>query len=49
MLPGNAFGIGYGYTTRFALTNFTFDSDLNNISSNNIVGMNLLNEWLNNL
>ena len=49
MLPGNAFGINYGYTTRFALTNFTFDSDLNNISSNNIDGMDILNQWLNNL
>ena len=49
MLPGNAFGINFGYTTRFALTNFSHESDLQNISNENIKGMDLLNQWLNNL
>jgi len=49
LLPGNAFGINEGYTARFAITNFSHDSDNSEVSKENIKGMNILNQWLNNL
>ena len=49
LLPGNAFGINEGYTARFAITNFSYNSDNSEVSAENIKGMDALSGWLNNL
>ena len=54
LLPGSAFGINEGYTARFAMTNFSYEhhsdnnADVIKVSEQNIKGMDMLKEWLNN-